>query len=254
MVRAVKTLRTSTLIVPPAKAYAAFPAKDEDRAPDVFDHGSRIRRREVAIVFDAVDDDDGLLKVLNLLADYGIKATFFVNGEFVRRHPAAAKTLAESGNEIGSMFFATFNLTDKAFTVNSEFIRRGLARAEDDYFAATGREISAIWHAPFYTVNSDIVAWAKTLNYAYVGRDVDPMDWVTAMDQYRFPGMYLDAASIVERIMQKKKPGSIIPIRIGIPEGGRADYLYNRLDVLLNALIAEGFDVVPVSTLMEHAK
>jgi peptidoglycan/xylan/chitin deacetylase (PgdA/CDA1 family) len=254
MIRAVKTLRTSNLIVPPALAYQPFPEKDDPRQVDVFNHGSRIRRREVALVFDAMDDDEGLTRTLGLLESYGIKATFFVNGEFIRRHPASAAMLAESGHEIGSMFFATFNLADKAFGVDAEFVRRGLARNEDDWFAATGRELSAIWHAPFYTVNSDIVAWAKTLNYAYIGRDVDPLDWVSSADQYRFPGMYLDAAAIVERIMERKKPGSIIPVRLGIPEGGRGDYLYHRLDLLLNALIAEGYQVVPVSTLMDHAK
>jgi peptidoglycan/xylan/chitin deacetylase (PgdA/CDA1 family) len=254
MVRAVKTLRTSNLIVPPSATYAPFPLKDEDRKDGVFNHGSRLRRREVAVTFDAVDNDEGLTQALNVLEDYGIKATFFLNGEFIRRHPASAAVLADSGHEIGSMFFATFNLTDKGFGVDAEFIRRGLARNEDDYFSATGKELSAIWHAPFYTVNSDIVAWAGTLNYSYVGRDVDPLDWVTAMDQYRFPGTYLDSAAIVERSMKMKKPGSIIPVRLGIPEGGRNDYLYHRLDLLFNALIAEGYSVVPVSTLMDHAK
>ncbi len=254
MVRGMKSLRTTNLIKPPEIGYAPFPAKDEERRGDVFNHGSRLRRREVAVVFDAVDDDEGLTHALHVLKDYGYRATFFLNGEFIRRHPDSAALLAGSGHEIGSMFFATFDLTDKRFGVDSDFVQRGIARNEDDYFAATGKELSAIWHAPFYTVGSDIASWAKVLNYAYVGRDVDPLDWVTIMDRYRFPGTYLDSAGIVERIMAKKKPGSIVPVRLGVPEGGRGDYLYHRLDLLFNALIAEGYTVVPVSTLMEHAK
>jgi len=54
--------------------------------------------------------------------------------------------------------------------------------------------------------------------------------------------------------MQKKRPGSIIPIRIGANEKVRTDYLFNRLDVLLDALLRAGYEVVPVSTLMEQAK
>ncbi len=254
MVRAIKTLKTSSLVLPPSKRYAPFPLKDEERVPDVFDHGSRIRRREVALVFDLYDGDEGLMTSLNVLKDYGIKGTFFLNGEFIRRYPGAVKDLAESGMELGSMFFANWNLTDGNFTVDAEFIRRGLARNEDDFFAVCGRELSAIWHAPHYSINSMMLQAAKSLGYAYVGRDVDPLDWVASQEQYRFPGMYLDAAGIVERVMERKQPGSIIALRMGIPAGGRGDYLYNRLDILINALISEGYEIVPVSTLMEHSK
>lgn len=254
MVRSIKDLRTTSLVIPPSKRYVAFPLKDEERVPDVFDHGSRLRRREVALVFDLYDGDEGLMTALDALEDYGIKATFFLNGEFIRRYPGAVKDLASSGMELGSMFFADWDLTDGRYTIDREFVRRGLARNEDDFYAACGRELSAIWHAPYYAVSSDIVAAAKSLNYAYVGRDVDPLDWVTSREQYRFPGMYLDAAAIVERIMKLKKPGSIVSIRLGMPQGERDDYLFHRLDLLINALIAEGFEIVPVSTLMDHAK
>jgi len=38
------------------------------------------------------------------------------------------------------------------------------------------------------------------------------------------------------------------------PDGGRNDYLFHRLDVLLNGLIERGYEVVPVSTLMDNAR
>lgn len=254
MVRSIKSLKTASLVIPPAKRYQGFPLKDEERVPDVFDHGSRLRRREVAFAFDLYDGDEGLMYALDTLKDYGIKSTFFLNGEFIRRYPGAVKDLASSGMEIGSMFFSDWDMTDGRFTIDRDFVQRGLARNEDDYFAVSGKELSAIWHAPYYAVNSEIVAAAKGLNYAYVGRDVDPLDWVTARERYRFPGMYLDSAAIVERIMAQKKPGSIIAVRLGIPQGERDDYLFHRLDILINALIAEGYEIVPVSVLMDHAK
>ena len=47
---------------------------------------------------------------------------------------------------------------------------------------------------------------------------------------------------------------SILPVRIGIPDGGREDYFYNELPLLINALLADGYEIVPVSTLMKHAE
>ena len=77
-----------------------------------------------------------------------------MNGEFIRRYPDAVREIADSGHEVGSLFYAYFNMTDARFTVDSDFVKSGLARNEDDYYAATGRELSLLWHAPYYIVNS----------------------------------------------------------------------------------------------------
>ncbi len=140
--------------------FEPFPAKDEPVSFTNFTHGSRIRRREVSLVFNAVDSAEGLTGILNTLSAYRIRATFFVNGEFIRRYPDAVQEIAESGHEVGSLFSTYFTMTDSRFGVDQAFVKAGLARNEDDYFAATGRELSLLWHAPYYIVNSAIIAAA----------------------------------------------------------------------------------------------
>jgi peptidoglycan/xylan/chitin deacetylase (PgdA/CDA1 family) len=254
MVRSVKALGTHPLFPTPTTRYVAFPDREEPRQVDSsFDHGSRIRRRELALVFDAIGSAEGLVGVLNVLKDYDVTATFFVNGEFVRQSPGAARLLAGSGHEIGSMFFSAVDPTDARFKIGSDYVRRGLARAEDEWFAATGKELSLLWHMPYYTVNSDILAAGASMNYGYVGRDVDPMDWVTRSDAARLPGAYLDAHRIVEKVVAQAKPGSIIPIRLGTMDGNREDYLFRELALLVDDLMGMGYRIVPVSALIEHA-
>ncbi len=253
MIRSVKALGTRPLFPPPATSYAAFPDRDEPLSSAAFDHGSRIRRRELSLVFDAIGSADGLVRVLDVLKDYDIRATFFVNGEFVRESPGGARLLAGSGNEIGSMFFTAIDPTDVRFKIDSDYVRRGLASAEDEWFAATGKELSLLWHTPYYTVNSDIIAAGATMNYTYVGRDIDPLDWVTLADIARMPGSYLDSHRIIEKVVAAAEPGSIIPIRLGVPSGGRDDYLFRDLALLIDDLIGAGYKIVPVSTLIEHA-
>jgi peptidoglycan/xylan/chitin deacetylase (PgdA/CDA1 family) len=254
MVRSLKAFGTAPLIPAPTVSYAVFPDREEPLAGETFDHGSRIRRREVALTFDALDSSEGLTTVLNTLRDYGLTATFFVNGEFIRRSPGAARLLAASGQETGSMFFTTADPTDARFAADRDYIRRGLAKTEDEWFAATGKELGLRWHTPYYSVNDDIIGAGASMNYLYVGRDVDCLDWVSLADAVHLPGSYLDAHSIVERILAAVKPGSIVPIRIGLPEGGRTDYLFLELPLLVNALEDLGYDIVPVSTLVEHAE
>jgi peptidoglycan/xylan/chitin deacetylase (PgdA/CDA1 family) len=205
-----------------------------------------------------VDTVEGFTDILTDLHEYGIRASFFVNGEFMRRNPDAVRELADSGHEVGSLFFSYFNMTDARYRITRDFIKQGLARNEDQYFKLTagegrqGKELALLWHAPYYFVNSEIIAASREMNYTYVGYDVDPLDWVPRDDEGG--GMYLPVPDLVERLMAKKKPGSIIPIRIGIVNGGREDYLFQHLDLLINGLISRGYRVVPVSTLIEHAK
>ena len=69
-----------------------------------------------------------------------------MNGEAIRRHPDAVREIAEAGHEVGSLFYTYFNMTDSRFRLDREFIKRGLARNEDDYYAATGREPVSYTH------------------------------------------------------------------------------------------------------------
>ncbi len=254
MVRDARGFGTVPLFPPESLTFEPFPASDDPVDFTNFMHGSRIRRREVSLVFNAVDSAEGLTTILNTLSTYGVKATFFVNGEFIRRYPDAVKEIADSGHEVGSMFYAAFNMTDARFSVDRQFVKSGLARNEDDYFAVTGQELSLLWHAPYYIVNSGIIAGAAEMNYTYVGRDIDSYDWVAATESNQARGIYLRSADLVERILGLKKPGSIIPLQVGAGEGRRDDYLFQKLDLLVNELVRQGYDVVPVSTLIQDAR
>jgi peptidoglycan/xylan/chitin deacetylase (PgdA/CDA1 family) len=254
MVRDTLKYGTRELASRPSPSYEAFPAEEQPADPNLFAHGSRIRRREVALVFDVVDSVEGLTSILETLEEYGIRATFFVNGEAVRRYPDAVREIAEAGHEVGSMFFTHFNMTDARFQVDGEFIKNGLARAEDEYHAVTGRELSLLWHAPYYFANSQIIAAGRELNYAYVSRDVDTLDWVTADPGKAASDIYFPAAELVERIVARKKPGSILPVLTGKPGGLREDYLFQKVDLLVDALLSLGYSVTTVSSLMEHAR
>ncbi len=253
MVRDIEGYGTEALFAPPERMYEPFPETEDPWSMDNFTHGSRIRRREVSLVFNAIDSVEGLTEILNILSEYGIRSTFFINGEFMRRNPEAVKELSLSGHEIGSMFYIYFNMTDAKFNLDENFIKRGLARNEDDYFLLTGRELSLLWHAPYYFVNSKIIEASASMNYSYIGRDLDPMDWVSLSD-CEGESMYIPTMDIIENVMSEKKQGSIIPIRIGQTVRGRDDYLFQNLDLLINGLLVQGYDIVPVTTLMEHVQ
>ena len=251
MLRKLDSFGTEAVFPYPETSYEPFPAREEPSDFDNFSHGSRIRRREISLVFNAVDSAEGLTEVLKILDDYDITATFFVNGNFMRHNPEATQELSMSPHEVGSLFFAYFNMTDARYRLDKDFIKRGLARNEDDYYALTGEELALLWHTPYYVVSSDIIEASKEMNYTYINRDIDPLEWAWTMDGYGDGG--LSVPQMVEKIMGSKKPGSIIPIQLGEGKEGTGA-LYSNLDLLLNNLIEKGYSVVPVSVLIDRAR
>ncbi|ADN01212.1 polysaccharide deacetylase family protein [Spirochaeta thermophila] len=259
MVRDLQGLSTYPLFPPPERSYEPFPEKDEPVDFIYFTHGSRLRRREVALVFNAISSAEGLARVLELLKEYGVKATFFLNGDFMRENPGATRQISTFAAEVGSLFYTHFDMSDSRFSLSEEFIQQGLARTEDEYFEITGRELALLWHAPYYFVREDLLKAAAAMNYVYVGCDVDSLDWVPQFTREGESRLYAPAAQLVERIVRMKKPGSIVAFTVGRPDEKdpvrrREDYLFQKLDVFLNELIARGYRFVTVSELMEHAR
>jgi len=208
------------------------------------------RQMQIALCFDLYDDDTGLSQILNALRRFNIKATFFMNGDFIRRNPLAASAIAEAGHETASLFYAPVDFSSSRYMVTPEFIAQGLARNEDEFFRATGKELSLLWHPPFYRSSGAITAAAQTSGYVTVTRDIDPGDWLSRDETLRLNIRHSGASEIIEQIIEKRKTGAVIPVRLGLLPGGRDEYLYQRIDVLLDALIRSGCNIVPVSEIV----
>jgi peptidoglycan/xylan/chitin deacetylase (PgdA/CDA1 family) len=205
------------------------------------------RRMQIALCFDLYDDDTGLFQMLAALRRYNIRATFFMNGDFIRRNPLAAAAIAEAGHETASLFYAPIDFSDSRYRITREFITRGLARNEDEYFNATGKELSLLWHPPFYRSSDMINTAAATAGYATAARTIDPGDWLSREDAVRLNLRQTSPSQMIEQIMEKKENGAVVPLRLGLLPGGRDEYLFQRIDVLLDALIRSDAEIVPVS-------
>lgn len=205
--------------------------------------------KKVSIVVDALDDSTGLSRILYTLKEYGISSTFFVNGEFIRRYPKETKQIIKSGFDCGSMFFTNADLTIKGFVVDEDFIRRGLARNEDEFFEATGKELIPVWHAPFYKSKESIKKYGNSCGYRYIEAGRFSLDTITLEDAANGKPGYLSASQIIEFYAENSTDGSVIPLSAGIACGTRSDYLYEKLDLLIGTLLDEGFVIVDVNGL-----
>ncbi len=207
-------------------------------------------RKKVAIIIDALDSSAGLTHILSVLKEYNIDSTFFLNGEFIRRYPSEVKQIVSSGFDCASMFFTNADLTEKGFFVDNDFIRRGLARNEDEFFTLTGSELSLLWHAPHYRATKSIKQSGQEAGYKYIEAGRFSLDVMTLENAAVRQGWYLSASEIISFYTENAVDGSIIPVSTGIAKGSRTDYLYEKLDLLIASLLDSGYEIVSLRSLM----
>ncbi len=83
-------------------------------------------RRELALTFDDGPNPASTPRVLAMLAEHGVKATFFVVGEKALAHPELVRELARAGHGVG----IHGHVHDRLYALRSaRFVERDVARA-----------------------------------------------------------------------------------------------------------------------------
>jgi len=134
------------VLIPTAAAvgFAAYAVRGKSSslvAPSVW-HGDR-KRRALALTFDD-GPSESTPALLELLAEYKVKATFFMCGQNVRRLKEIAREVASAGHEIG-------NHTDShaaLYFKSAEFIYREVALAQASIDQITKRT-PTLFRAPY---------------------------------------------------------------------------------------------------------
>lgn len=207
-------------------------------------------KRKVALVFDAYDNADGLSKIISALRRFNVPGTFFLNGEFIRRYPNQTRQITINGFECASMFFTTSDLTERTFLIDADFIRRGLGRNEDEFLACTGKELSLFWHAPFYMATDEIISAGKASGYTYVPSIHLHTDTVT-ISQIEEGKTYVKPEILISEYvdMVELTGGGMVPVTVGLSRSALPDNLWENIELLINALLDAGFDLVTMSDL-----
>ena len=157
--------------------------------------------------------------------------------------------IAESENDCGSLFYTSSDLVENNYIIDKEFITRGLARNEDEFFSATGKELSLIWHAPYYHDTELIKDSAKSAGYEYISAFNEFSDRITYERAKDKKEEYLSASEIISKISDELYDGMVISVTIGKADGTRKDYVYQKLDLLISAIIESGYEITDVQGL-----
>ncbi len=201
-----------------------------------------LEKKKVALAFELYDNADGLPLILSELKKFNAKGSFFINGEFIRRYPAETRQIVTNGHLCASMFFTTANLTENSFVINEEFVRRGLARNEDEFYDCTKTELTLFWHAPYYDITPEIITYGANAGYTYVNPCSD-------VSEFNNPDM--DPEKLIKKFLLglDKANGGVVSVVGGFSQSNHSRPLYKYMSLLISALLDSGYELVDLNSL-----
>ncbi len=182
----------------------------------------------VALTFDAAWGNEDTEELIEILARYDVTATFFLVGSWVDKYPESVKQLYDAGMEIGNH---SDDHPHMAKLSDSE-IARQVADCNAKIEAITGEAVE-LFRCPYGEYDDDVISTIKSLGIETIQWNVDSLDWKD-----------LSAQEIEERVTKRVVPGSIVLFH------NAAKHTPEALPGIIEYLLAEGYDIVPVSELL----
>ena len=135
--------------------------------------GTSPERREVALTFDDGPNDPHSLHLLDLLANAGVKATFFMIGRYIDQRPDIARAVAEAGHAIGNHTYTHPNLI-----FQSQWqLRDEVSRCERALQDAVGDRSTKLFRPPFGGRRPATLRTLRAMGMTPVMWNVTGYDW-----------------------------------------------------------------------------
>ena len=193
------------------------------------------RSRSIALTFDDGPDPRWTPRILDLLREYGVRATFFVVGTSVIDHPQLLQRIIAEGHEVG-----LHSLTHSELGSLPSWQRELEMRWTQQAVIGASGQSTSIFRPPYSSTNQQVTdsTWSVIRagsddGYLTVLSTDDSRDWTR-------PGV----AQIVANSRPHGTAGEVLLMHDG---GGDRSQTVEALSSLLPELQADGYDVTTVS-------
>ena len=181
-----------------------------------------------SISFDAAWGNEDTQILIDTLAKYNVKTTFFVVGDWVDKYPESVKALADAGHEVMNHS----NCHDHYNSLTTEEIIADVTACNEKIAAITGVTPTLI-RCPYGEYDDHVISAIRSMGMEPIQWDVDSLDWKD-----------YDAETICQRVTGKVQSGSIVLFH------NAALHTPEALPTILECLIRDGYTVVPISQLI----
>ena len=181
-----------------------------------------------SLSFDAAWGNEDTPELIRILDSYGVKATFFVVGDWVRKYPESVKALAKAGHEVMNHS----NHHDHFNPLSTQQITADVTACAEEIEKVTG-VWPTLFRCPYGEYDDHVIAAVNSLGITPIQWDVDSLDWKD-----------YDAETIHKRVCSRVQPGSIILFH------NAAKHTPEALPGIIEELIREGYTILPISQLL----
>lgn len=154
----------------------------------------------LSISFDAAWGNEDTQQLIDILAKYDVKATFFVVGEWVDKYPESVKALADAGHEVmsHSNTHAHFN------SLSSEEIVADLNACNDKIEAVTGVR-PTLFRCPYGEYDDHVINAVRSMGIEPIQWDVEPLE--TGSSHWGAEGTEVMPSSVI--LPYRRKTGEL---------------------------------------------
>jgi len=184
--------------------------------------------KQVAISFDAAWGADKTEKIMDLLDEYDVSATFFLVGFWVEKFPDLVTAIENRGFEIGTHSNTHPDMTK----LTTEQMESELQTSIDLIENLTTKDVK-LFRAPYGSYNNQLLTTAEKLGLQTIQWDVDSLDWKG-----------ISGAEISSRVVSKVKSGSIILCH------NNSDHILDALPIIFDRLKNQGYTITCVGDLI----
>ncbi|MFG1320311.1 polysaccharide deacetylase family protein [Xanthobacter autotrophicus] len=187
----------------------------------------------IAMTFDDGPNPETTPQLLAILKERGIKATFFVLGNMVAKHPEVLKMISDEGHEIGSHSWSHPQLT----RISQAAVDKELGNTSEAIFQVTGKRPMYL-RPPYGSMKPSLRTYIEDkFGLTVVNWSVDPNDW-----------KFRDSQKVHDAIIAQAAPGAIVLSHDIYPTTVAA------MPRILDELIAKGYKFGTLSDLVAMDK
>ena len=192
--------------------------------------------KQIALTYDDGPNDPHTLKLLDVLSEHSVRATFFMIGRYVQKRPDVARAVAQAGHVIGNHTF-----THPLLIFESEArTRTQLVDCQRALTDAIG-EHSNLFRPPFGGRRPATLRVARALGLKTVMWNVTGYDWNAP-----------PAAVIEKRVVRQMRGGDVVLLHDGGHRAMGADRAQTVMatDNLIRRYKGQGYEFVTVEEML----
>lgn len=194
------------------------------------------KEKLIALTFDDGPVPGATEKIIDLLAQAQIAATFFLTGEAIERNPELAKQLIAAGHQIGNHSYSHQRMVLMSYpTVEHEVAKT------NELIRSLGYSKSILFRPPYGKKLLMLPLYLQRHNITSITWDIEPES---------FSDISASSEKITQHVVEQAKPGSIILLHVMFPSRKAS---MESVPGIVRELKKQGYRFVTVDELLSNA-